>query len=102
LCVCGIEAEKAADKCQCGGKSEFHVILIDAEEIVRVIGRLHCREPLMGAIVCGRTVIVVAGHETDVAPIAARVGMNSCVVVFQSPKCSSAVLRCVSATGRHL
>jgi len=26
LCVCGIEAEKAADKCQCGGKSEFHVI----------------------------------------------------------------------------
>src|ERR1700730_6359312 len=26
LCVCGIEAEKAADKCQCGSKSEFHVI----------------------------------------------------------------------------
>jgi len=26
LCVCGIEADKAANKCQCGGRNEFHVI----------------------------------------------------------------------------
>src|SRR5262245_31816153 len=53
------------------------------EEVVRVIGRLHGREPLVvGAIVCRRTVIVVAGHEVDVARVAARVGMNGCVVVL--------------------
>jgi hypothetical protein len=26
LCVCGIEADKAANKCQCGGRNDFHVI----------------------------------------------------------------------------
>jgi hypothetical protein len=26
LCVCGIEADKAANKCQCGGRNEFNVI----------------------------------------------------------------------------
>ena len=57
--------------------------MVDVEEVVRVIGRFHCREPLVvGAIVCGRTVVVVAGHEVDIAPIAAREGMNSCVGVL--------------------
>src|ERR671924_72210 len=58
-------------------------VLVDVEEVVRVIGRLHCCEPLVvGAIVCSRTVVIVAGHEVDIAAIAARVGMNSCVVVL--------------------
>lgn len=51
---------------------------VDVEEVIRAIGRLRCREPLgVRAMVCGRPVVVVAGHEVDVALIAARVGINA-------------------------
>jgi hypothetical protein len=30
LCGCGIEADEAADKRPCGGKSEFHVISLSS------------------------------------------------------------------------
>ena len=64
------------------------------EEVVRVIGRLHRREPLVvGAIVCSRTVVVVAGHEVDVTGIGARVGMNGCVVVLHPPDVDLVVRR---------
>src|SRR6185437_7418793 len=53
-------------------------VLVDVKEVVWVIGRLHCGEPL---VVVGSTVVVVAGHEVDVAPAAARVGMDGSVVV---------------------
>src|SRR5687767_7414808 len=58
-------------------------ILVNVKEVVRVIRRLHCCEPLVvGAMVCRRTMVVVAGHEIDIASIAGRVGMNSCVIVL--------------------
>ena len=47
-------------------------VLVDVKKVVRVIGRLHCCEPrVVGAIVRSRPVVVVAGHEVNVAALAA-------------------------------